>query len=78
MRKDSIGGPLVRSGCVRLPTGEPLSLETASEFPQRVLEAFGAHAFGQSGERPRPSLSQLDTSNNSRCWADWTISAMFG
>jgi hypothetical protein len=21
---------------------------------------------------------KLDTSNNSGCWADWTISAMFG
>ena len=31
--KDSIGGPLVCSGCVRLPPwGSPLSLETASEF----------------------------------------------
>ena len=23
-------------------------------------------------------LSKVDTSNNSKCWADWTISAMFG
>jgi hypothetical protein len=23
-------------------------------------------------------FSDMDTSNNSRCWADWTISAMFG
>jgi len=23
-------------------------------------------------------FSDMDTSNNSGCWADWTISAMFG
>jgi len=23
-------------------------------------------------------FSDMDTSNHSRCWADWTISAMFG
>ena len=29
-------------------------------------------------EERRKRLAKLDTSNNSRCWADWTISAMFG
>lgn len=39
------------------------------------LEAARLEALAALGEIAK---DQLDTSNNSRCWADWTISAMFG
>ena len=46
----------------------------ASEsLPQVSEPAAPIFAFKQNA-----ASTQLDTSNNSRCWADWTISAMFG
>jgi len=49
----------------------------------RLLQSMSADFRGNTGESWSRALSylirnKLDTSNNSRCWADWTISAMFG
>ena len=69
----------VATNCGQIKTGSLSRSDRLAKYNQliRIEEELANSAIYSAKSFGRLS-TMLDTSNNSRCWADWTISAMFG